>query len=156
MEGSERPAEKTKDESGLEVGGKEEGEKVDVGYLQDDESETEGSRDADLYDDRSGSVHDDPGRALSDCPSVLVDKGRVVCVGRVDDAGHLDCEVVEHVWPVLALLHGRREDDIDGCDDGCEEGSYANDLEDVVCACEWPVVLCGEDEVEEEDDGECE
>ena len=108
----------------------------------------------DLDDDRGGRVHDDPRGALCGGPLLLVEEGGV---GRVEGGvcgRHVDGEVVEHVGPVLALDDGGGEDDIDGGADGDEEGDDAGDLEDIVCACEGPVVLCGEDEVEEEDDGE--
>lgn len=108
----------------------------------------------DLDDDRGGGIHDDPGGTLGGGPSVLVAEGGVGRVGRKVCDGHLDGEVAEHVGPVLALLHGGGKYDIDGGGDGYEEGCDAGDLEDEVGACEGPVVLCGEDEVEEEDGGE--
>lgn len=110
----------------------------------------------DLYDGRGGCVHDDPGCALRTGPSVLVYEGGVSRVGGVVCGRHLDGEVAEHVGPVLALLYGGGKYDIDGCGDGDEEGGDACDLEDIVCACKRPMILSGEDEVEEENDGECE
>lgn len=85
---------------------------------------------------------------------MLIYEGGVSGVGRVVWDGHFDCEVAEHVGPVLALLYGGGEDDIDCSSDGYEEGSDAGELEDVVCAGEGPVILSCEGEVEEEDDGE--
>ena len=55
---------------------------------------------------------------------------------------------------MLALLHGNGKYDINGGRDGYEEGCDACELENVVCAREWPVILCSEDEVEQEDGGE--
>lgn len=111
----------------------------------------------DLDDDGGGSVHDDPGGAFYGGPDVLVQEGGVSGVGsNMVCVGHFDGEIVEHVGPVLALLHGGRKDDIDGGGEGYQKGGNASDLEDVVCACEGPVILRCEDEMEQENGSESE
>lgn len=104
----------------------------------------------DLDDDGGRGVQDDPGGSLWGSPRLEVEEGGVgrICGGIVN--GYLDGEIAEHVGPMLALLHCSVKDGIDRCTDGYEEGDDACYLEDIICASEGPVVLCCEDEVEQE------
>lgn len=60
-----------------------------------------------------------------------------------------DGNVAEHIRPFDTLRQGGGEDDMEGCDEGDQEGGDGGQLQDVVDRGEWPVVLGGEEEVDE-------
>ena len=57
---------------------------------------------------------------------------------------------------MACLLGSGSEDDLEGCDEGDEECEDGGDLEGVVDGGKGPVVLCGKNEVDEEDGCESE
>jgi hypothetical protein len=57
---------------------------------------------------------------------------------------------------VLALIYIGRKDDIDCGNDGSKQSHYSGKLEDIVDAGQGPVILSGEEEMEEKNDDESE
>lgn len=108
-----------KDKFCLEIGGIEKGEEMYVSNLDDD----------------GGScVHGSPRGDLSKGPMGFIRDGWVSRIqGLVEwRLWHVNGNVREHIWPMLAFLHGGHEYDIEGGDDRDEEGDYAGQLEDVI------------------------
>jgi hypothetical protein len=70
--------------------------------------------------------------------------------------GHVDSEIAQHVWPVLAFVYSGGKDNIKGSNDGSEQSDYSGKLQDIVDAGEGPMILSGEKEMEEENDDESE